>query len=167
MDQLIFVVTFLAVLGTALLAGNFFAFSVVLMRALSGLTAERGIVAMQAITIAIKGPVFLIVFFGTAVLSAALAVAALLSCGAPGSCASLAGSLIFLTGTFCVTMARNMPLNRTLTRATPDTKEGHEVWKRFRSSWGAWNHVRTVTSLIACAFLIMALVSAGNPFGEH
>ena len=77
MDEFIFVLTFLAALGTALLAGNFFAFSAFLMRALGGLSAERGIVAMQAITVAIKWPVFLIVFFGTAALCAVLAGSAL------------------------------------------------------------------------------------------
>ena len=66
----------LAALGAALLAGNFFAFSTFLMKALKGLSAERGIVAMQAITMAIKSLSFLIVFFGTAVLSAVLAVTA-------------------------------------------------------------------------------------------
>jgi uncharacterized membrane protein len=167
MDQLIFVVTMLATLGSALLAGNFFAFSVFLMRALGGLSAERGIVAMQAITMAIKSLSFLIVFFGTAVLAALLAVVAVLQHGAPGSCYTLAGSLVFLIGTFCVTMGRNVPLNRALTSVTPGSKEGREVWKRFQSSWGMWNNVRSVTSLIACAFFIMALVDSGNPFGGH
>ncbi len=167
MDQLIFVVTFLAALGTALLAGNFFAFSAYLMRALRGLSAERGGVAMQAITLALRAPVFLVVFFGTAVLAAVLAGVAVLKHGAPGSCYLLTGSLVFLIGTFCVTMGRNVPLNRALIRTTPGTKEGREMWKRFQSSWSRWNHVRTLTSLMACAFLIMALVDGGNPFGTH
>jgi uncharacterized membrane protein len=167
MDQFIFAATMLAALGAALLAGNFFAFSVFLMRALGGLSAERGIVAMQAITIAIKGLAFLIVFFGTAALAALLAVVAVLQHGAPGSCYLLAGSVVFLIGTFCVTMLRNVALNRALTCVTPGSKEGHETWKRFQSSWGMWNHVRSVTSLVACAFFIMALVDGGNPFGTQ
>lgn len=167
MDHFIFIVTMLAALGTALLAGNFFAFSVFLMRALGGLAAERGIVAMQAITMAIRGGAFLILFFGTTALAVALAGAGVLNHGAPGSCYLLAGSLIFLIGTFCVTMGRNMPLNRALTRVTPGSEEGHKVWKRFQSSWGMWNHVRTLTSLVACALFIMALVDGGNPFGAR
>jgi uncharacterized membrane protein len=27
-----------------------------------------------------------------------------------------------------------------------------------------WNHVRTITALLACASLILALVAMGNPF---
>lgn len=157
----------LAALGAALLAGNFFAFSTFLMKALKGLSAERGIVTMQAITTAIKSLSFLIVFFGTAVLSAALAVAAILKYGTPGSRYLLAGSFLFLIGTFSVTMLRNVPLSRALTRITPRSKEGRQMWERFQSSWGMWNHVRSVTSLMACALFIMALVDGSNPFGTH
>lgn len=166
MEQLIFVVTILAALGTALLAGNFFAFSAFLMRALGGLSAERGIVAMQAITAAIRSPVFLVVFFGTATLCAVLSGTAILHWGKPGSCYLLAGTVFFLMGTFPVTMMCNVPLNNQLARIAPDTKDGREVWKHFQSSWAAWNHVRTITALVACALLILAAVAGGNPFAH-
>ena len=164
MEQLIFVATLLTALGTALLAGNFFAFSAYLMKALGGLSAERGITAMQAITAAIKGPVFLVVFFGTAALAAALSGTALLEWGEPGRCYLFAGTLFFLMGTFPVTMMRNVPLNNALARATPDTKEGRNVWTRFQTSWSLWNHVRTITAFLACACFILALTEMGNPF---
>jgi uncharacterized membrane protein len=166
MDEFNFVRTFLAALGTALLAGNFFAFSAFLMRALGGLSAERGIVAMQAITVAIKWPVFLILFFGTAALCAVLAGSAMLHWGAPGSCYLLVGTLLFLLGTFAVTMMRNVPFNRELIAVAPDTKDARDLWKRFQASWSMWNHVRTISAFLACAALILALVEMGNPFGR-
>ena len=166
MDEFIFAVTFLAALGTALLAGNFFAFSAFLMRALGGLSAERGIVAMQAINVAIKWPVFLILFFGTAVLCAILSGIALLHWGAPGSCYLLAGALLFLLGTFAVTMMCNVPLNRELIAVAPDTKDARDLWRRFQASWSMWNHIRTITALLACAAFILSLVEMGNPFGR-
>lgn len=159
-------VTILAALGTGLLAGNFFAFSVYLMRALGGLSAERGIVAMQAIIAAIKNLPFLVVFFGTAALCAVLSGAAILEWGKPGSCYLLAGTLFFLMGTFPATMMGNVPLNNRLALASPDTEDGRELWKRFQSSWGAWNHVRTVTAILACALLILAAAAGGNPFAH-
>jgi len=168
MDQLIFVVTFLTALGTALLAGNFFAFSAFLMKALRGLSAERGIVAMQAITAAIRSPVFLVVFFGTAALAAVLSGIAILEWSTrPGACYLLAGCLLFLMGAFPVTMMRNVPLNNELARAAPDTKDGRDVWNRFQASWAMWNHIRTVTSLLSCAAFVMALIEGGNPFGAR
>jgi uncharacterized membrane protein len=163
-DKLIFAVTLLAALGSGLLAGNFFAFSAFLMKALSRLSAERGIVAMQAITTAIKSPVFLVVFFGTAALCAVLSGVALLHWSKPGAFYLLAGSLFFLMGAFPVTMMRNVPLNNQLIAATPDTKDGRDFWKRFQATWGMWNHVRTITALAACACFILALAQMGNPF---
>jgi uncharacterized membrane protein len=163
-DQLIFVVTILAALGTGLLAGNFFAFSVYLMKALGRLSAERGIVAMQAITTAIKSPVFLVLFFGTAALCTVLSGAALLHWSKPGAGYLLAGGLFFLMGAFPVTMMRNVPLNNQLMGATPDAKDARDFWKRYRVSWGMWNHVRTLTAVAACACFILALTQTGNPF---
>jgi len=162
-DQLIFVVTILAALGAGLLAGNFFAFSAFLMKALGRLSAERGIVAMQAITTAIKSPVFLVVFFGTAALCAVLSGVAILHWGRSGSGYLFAGSLLFLSVTFPVTMMRNVPLNKELIAATPDIKDGRDLWKRYQASWAMWNHVRTITALAACACFILALAKAGNP----
>jgi uncharacterized membrane protein len=165
-DRLIFVVTILAALGTALLAGNFFAFSAYLMKAMSRLSAERGIVAMQAITTAIKSAVFLMLFFGTAVLCALLSVAALFHWSKAGAFYLLAGSLFYLIGAFPVTMMRNLPLNNQLMAATPDAKDARDFWKRYQVSWGMWNNVRTVTALAACVLFILALAQMGNPFAS-
>ena len=166
MEKLIFVGMVLAALGTGLLAGNFFAFSAYLMRALTGLSAERGIVAMQAITAAIKSLTFLVLFFGTAALCAVLSGIAIVDWGKPGAGYLLAGTLIFLVGTFPVTMMINLPLNNRLALASPDSQEGRDLWQRFQSSWAAWNHVRTATALLACATLVLALTARGNPFAH-
>lgn len=159
-----FVATMLAALGTALLAGNFFAFSAYLMKALGGLSAERGIVAMQAITVAVRGPLFLVLFFGTAALAAVLSGITILEWGRPGSCYLLAGCLFYLMGAFPVTLMRNLPLNARLAAVAPDTKDGRDVWKRFQAAWARWNHIRTLTALAACAFFILALAEMGNPY---
>ena len=164
MERLTFAVALISALGTALLAGNFFAFSTSIMRALGGLSAERGIVAMQAVVAALKGPLFLIVFFGTALLSVILVGLSAFTWDAPGSCTLLVGALLFLLGPFAVTMLRNVPLNTRLTAASPDTDEARALWREIQPAWVFWNHVRTVTALLACASLIMALTEIGNPF---
>ena len=98
MERLIFVLTFLSALGAALVAGIFFAFSAFVMRALSRLPPAGGIAAMQSINVAVLNPVFFAAFFGTAVLSLALAVATLVGWSLPYL---LAGSLLYLVGTIC------------------------------------------------------------------
>lgn len=65
-----------AILATSLMGGFFFAFSAGVMRALSRLPAPTGIAAMQSINRAVLNPVFLSVFFGTALLGFVLVVLA-------------------------------------------------------------------------------------------
>jgi uncharacterized membrane protein len=54
-------------------------------------------------------------------------------------------------------MAFNVPLNNRLASASANSAEGASVWNTYLSAWTAWNHVRTVAALAACASLIMAL----------
>jgi uncharacterized membrane protein len=64
-DSLLFTFTIVAALGSGLMAGLFFAFSVSVMKALGRLPSAEGIAAMQSINIAIINPVFLAAFLGT------------------------------------------------------------------------------------------------------
>lgn len=58
--------TFLSALGCGLVAGFFFAFSAVVMKALGKLPPAQGIAAMQSINVVVINPWFLTAFFGTA-----------------------------------------------------------------------------------------------------
>ena len=60
MNGLLFVLTLLAALGCAMMAGVFFAFSAFVMKALARLPAQQGIGAMQAINVAAVTPVFMV-----------------------------------------------------------------------------------------------------------
>src|SRR5262245_1288158 len=158
-EQLIFALTFLAALGSGLMAGLFFAFSVVVMTALGRLPPAGGISAMQSIDVAILNPVFFAVFFGTPAISILLAVAALARWSEPGAVYLFAGSLIHFVGNFLVTVVFNVPLNNALAAVKPDSAEGAHVWTRYLAVWTAWNHLRTAACLAATALFIMALVS--------
>jgi hypothetical protein len=83
--------TLVAMAGSALIAGAFFAFSTFVMKALAALPAPQGIAAMQSINVVVINPLFLIPFAGTAVLSAGLAAAAVLRWQEPGVGYLLAG----------------------------------------------------------------------------
>ena len=152
-----FALTFLSALGTGLVAGIFFAFSAFIMTALGRLTPEGGISAMQSINVVVLNPVFFFVFFGTAVLSLVLAIAALIGWSGASAPYLLAGSLLYLVGTILVTIVFNVPLNNRLASVSAKSAEGASVWKRYLSAWTAWNHVQTAASLAASASFIMAL----------
>jgi uncharacterized membrane protein len=138
-----------AALGTGLMAGLFFAFSVSVMRALASRPAAEGIAAMQAINRAILNPVFLVVFMGTA----AASVATLFS----GNAWLLAGGALYLAGGFGVTALCNVPRNNALARASAADPESARLWADYLATWTAWNHVRAAASLAALALLIIGL----------
>jgi uncharacterized membrane protein len=163
MERLLTVSTVLSALGSGLIAGAFFAFAAYVLPALSRLSAPSGIAAMQSIIAAIKGPLFLVVFFGTAALAALMGIAATLKWGEPGALCLLIGSLLYLNLPFGVTLLKNLPLNNKLAAAKPDSAEGKRFWREFRATWGLWNHARWIGALGAAASFTLALIEGGTP----
>lgn len=156
MERLLGTVTFVSALGTGLVAGLFFAFSAFVMTALSRLPAEQGIAAMQSINVTVLNPWFNTVFFGSALTSVVLIIVSFFRWGEAGVIYLLAGSLLYLVGSFLVTAVFNVPLNDTLAAVDPASTEGAELWTRYIADWTAWNTVRTVASLAALASFIAA-----------
>jgi len=156
-DNLLFALTLFAALGCGLMAGVFFAFSAFVMKALGRLPTAQGIAAMQSINVAVINPWFMAVFLGTAAACMLLVVFGLVGWDRPGTVYRLVGSLLYLGGTFLVTIVFNVPRNDTLAAVEPASAESATLWARYLASWTAWNHVRTVAALAAAASLTIAL----------
>ena len=154
---LIFALTLAAALGSALIAGVFFIFSVAVMPALARIAPAAGIAAMQSINVTILNAWFFLAFFGTAAISLFLVVAALAGWTEGRSAYLIAGCLLYVAGSVLVTGAFNVPLNTALGAAGPDSAEGSDLWARYLSTWTVWNHLRAVASLGAAASFILAL----------
>ena len=157
-DKATFVLTFVATLGSGLITGVFFIFSVAIIRAFERLPASEGIAAMQSIIIVIVNPIFLGVFIGIGVVCFVLAIRSLGRWEQPGSAWLLAGCLLYLIGSIGVTMIFNVPMNNALVAADPTSSAGQEIWKTYLTNWTFWNHVRTVASLAASVGFIGALI---------
>jgi uncharacterized membrane protein len=156
-DPLLSALTLAALLGCALMAGTFFAFSTFVMRALARLPPPQGIAAMQSINVAVLNPMFLAPFLGTAVLCAGLALVVLLGQPHPARGWLIAGGLLYAGGTFLVTIAFNVPRNDRLAKLDPASADAPRVWAEYVAGWTAWNHVRTAAALAATAALTLAL----------
>jgi uncharacterized membrane protein len=154
-DHLLSGLIFLAILGSGLMAGLFFVFSVIIMSALGRIPAPSGIAAMQSINKVIINPWFLVAFFGTAVACLALVIISVVEWRAPDSAYVIAGSVLYLTGSIVVTMVCNVPLNNVLAAADPGSAEGDRIWTRYLEVWTMWNHVRTVACLATTALLTL------------
>lgn len=153
----VLVVALFTAVGCGLLGGLFFVFSNFMMKTLAQQPPESGIRTMQGVNVNILNPLFLSVFLGTAAASALLAVAALLRLSSPGAPWLLAGAALYLVGAFGVTAIFNVPLNNRLATQDPGTAEAARYWLVYVSEWMKWNHVRTITSLLAAASLILAI----------
>lgn len=158
------VATLAAALGSGLIGGAFFAFSSFVMRALGRLVPAEGIRAMQSINIVVINPVFLGVFVGTALVCAGLAVLSIRSWSEPGSGLRLAGCLVYVVGTFMVTMLCNVPRNNALAALPAETADAAAYWARFLGEWTWWNHVRTAAGAAGTVLLVAAqLTGRGAP----
>jgi len=154
-QRLLVGVTFVATLGCGLIGGVFFAFSTFVMGALSRLPAPQGIAAMQSINVVVLNPRFLTPFVGTALLSAFLVVGGLFL--RPGNAFLWIAGLLYLAGTFLVTMVCNVPRNDALAVVDPLSAEAARLWSAYVPGWTLWNHVRTAAALAASALLTLAL----------
>lgn len=154
---LVDVVTFLCALGSGLIAGLFFVFSNTMMRSLASVPPAHGIAVMQAINVIILNPLFLTIFMGTAVAGVFLTISAFMNWQAPGQGWLVAGSVLYVVGSFLVTMVFNVPRNNALAAIAPDSAEGATLWASYLQTWTAWNHVRAIASLAAMASFVMAL----------
>lgn len=94
MTNLIYLLTFVAALGSGLVAGIFFAFSNFVMKALARVPPAQGISAMRSINVVVLNRWFFAVFFGTAACCLALTITSLIRWQRPGASYLLVGSLL-------------------------------------------------------------------------
>ncbi len=157
-----FYLTLAAALGAGLIAGVFFAFSSFVMPALHELPPAQGITAMRSINVTVLNRTFLGVFAGTALLCSIVIALSLIGGSMPGAKLRIAGSALYVVGTFVVTMACNVPLNERLKKIAPDAADALSVWSHYVAQWTTWNTVRSLAALGAAAALTLALVQSAS-----
>lgn len=157
MNSILTVAGVIAILGSAVIGGVFFAFSSFIMKALARLPAAEGIAAMQAINIVVINPLFLGAFMGTALVSVGIVV--LLLTGSTHAAPLLfhCGAVVYFGGTFLVTIFANVPLNERLAEVSVSDPEAIQLWAHYLDRWTMWNHVRTVAGIGAALLFTLGL----------
>ena len=148
-----------ALLGSALIGGVFFAFSSFVMKALARVPSPEGIAAMQSINVAVLNPSFLGAFMGTAAVSLLVAVLALKGWGTPSAPWFLAGALLYFIGTFLVTGLGNVPLNDQLAAVSATDSAAITVWEHYLDRWTTLNTIRTVAAAAAMLTFTFGLMA--------
>ena len=112
---------------------------------------------MQRINVVVLNPLFLGVFIGTAILAIGCVALALLSWSMPRSPLLLAAGILYLMGSFFVTLAFNVPRNNRLASLGNATSEAIAYWPVYVAEWSKWNHVRAAASVASAACSAAAL----------
>jgi uncharacterized membrane protein len=150
----------IAAIINAAAAGMMYVFSTFVMRGLDRTGPVQAITAMRGINAeANSSPAFLLVYFGAAVLAAALGVTAALQLHQPGGWYLLVGA-VFGVLAAVITMAFNVPLNNHLDGVDPaglSVADAAREWQAYLSTWTAWNHVRAATGFVAAALMLIGL----------
>lgn len=156
----IVVLTATAALASAAAAGMMYVFSTFVMRGLDRTGPLNAITAMRGINSAANtNAPFLLAYLGAGVLAAAVGVAAIVRFGSPGSGWLLAGAILGVLGTI-ITIVFNVPLNNHLDTIDPaglSVADAATQWQAYFATWTAWNHVRTLTAVIAPVLMLIGL----------
>jgi uncharacterized membrane protein len=158
--SLVVILIIVAAIINAAAAGMMYVFSTFVMRGLDRTGPVQAITAMRGINAeANSSPAFLLVYFGAAVLAAALGVVAAVQLHQPGSWYLLAGA-VFGVLAAVITMAFNVPLNNHLDGVDPaglSVADAAREWQAYLSTWTAWNHVRAATAFVGAALMLIGL----------
>lgn len=147
------VVASASAVASAAAGGMMFVFSTFVMPGLDRAGPAAAIDAMRGINAEAKtSAVFLVAYFGAALLPLAVGVLAALHWRAAGSGWLMAGAVLGVAGAI-VTVVANVPLNEGLDIADVSP----EVWQTYLEGWVAWNHVRTVTGLAAAVLTMIGV----------
>lgn len=154
----------LSVLAYALVGGVFLAFSDFLMRSLALTTGTGGAEAMQAINREVFRWVFMTLFLGMAAISAILVGYSVSRLAAPGNLLILLAGLVYLLGSFGVTVVFNVPMNTALADMDPSQSATQDYWVgTYLPRWTFWNSVRTLACTLAAALLLAGLYRTLQP----
>jgi uncharacterized membrane protein len=152
--------TSLAAIAAAAAAGMMYVFSTFAMRGLDRTGPVEAITAMRGINAAANtNPAFLLAYFGAAILAVVVGVMAVIQLSQPGSVWVLVGAVFGILAAI-ITMAFNVPLNNHLDTVNPvglSVADAAREWQAYFSTWTAWNHARTATSVTAAVLMLIGV----------
>jgi uncharacterized membrane protein len=156
MDRALFGLVCAAAVGSAIVGGIFYGFSSFVMKALGRIAPEQGVAAMSSIDGVVINPSFMLPFVGTALLSLVLAAGSLLWWDQLSGKLVLVAALLYLVGTFGLTMVLHQPMNLKLAALQP--AQALAYWPQYVQTWTRWNHLRTLAPLLASGMFVAALL---------
>lgn len=146
----------LLIVMTGLMAGIYFAFSVVIMKLLAELPTISGAKVMNKINDVILNTVFMPLFFLSTLLCVGVIIWSLTSWHEGRSVLEVSAAFIYIIGMFGVTAFGNVPLNNKLKRSERNEETLALVWKEYLHKWTKLNHLRAISCVVSTVMLIVA-----------
>lgn len=144
---------------SAIVAGNFSAFSEFIMSALKKTEPAGGIEAMQNINRDVIKTQFVAGILSIAAFSAIFAVYSLVVFEGAALVTLILASLVYLVSVFFVTMVGNVPMNDALARLDHDSLDARIYWEKYTRTWTRLNHARSFGSILTSGLYIIAAIT--------
>ena len=159
MTHLVFVI---ATLSTCLIAGLFYGYSCSVNPGLGRLADAEYLKAMQSINRVILNPVFFATFIGTVILLPLSTWLSYHQLPTTRFWYFLAATIVYIAGTFGVTIGGNVPLNEALDKfniagASAEQLAQHRL--QFEAKWNMFHAVRTVANIISALLAILGCLA--------
>lgn len=146
-------------LSSALVAGNFQAFSEFIMKALVAAQPTSGIEAMQMINRTVIRTGFVTLLIGLAPVTLGLAIYAFINITGAAKIWIISGAIIYILFVVIVTIVGNVPMNEKLDKMDYLAADTATYWQTYGKVWTYWNHVRMVGSLVTAICFFAAGIS--------
>ena len=150
----------LCTIWTGVMAGFFWAFTVVVMRGLQGAETEpaAAMSAMQGINNSVQSVQFAIFFFGAPILCLLAIGQGIILRDNPWRLIDAAAGLVYIVGVLLVTFTQNIPLNDDLDKLDASNPADAALMGQWINDWSMWNDVRTISGIVAVVLFTISLV---------
>lgn len=147
------------IIWSALIAGEFSAFSEFIMRGLQRAAPAAGIEAMQQINRTVLRTQFVFGIIAIAPVSIGVAVHAVQALDGAPRFALAAAAVVYVSSVFLVTVLGNVPMNNRLARLDHHSDEAVRYWRVYGRDWTRLNTIRTLGSLATAILYLTAVIA--------
>lgn len=158
-------VLLVSTLSTGLIAGLFYGYSCSVNPALGRLPDTEYLSAMQSINRVILNPVFFATFMGTVFLLPLSTWLSYQGQPSPQFWCFLAAAVVYIIGTFGITIGGNVPLNEALDKINIAGSSAEELARHrglFEAKWNMLHNIRTVANIISALLAILGCLAGSK-----
>lgn len=155
------VLTILTILTTGLSAGLFYAWAVSVIPGTRRISDRSYLESMQSMNRAIQNPAFFIVFIGPVLLLLTSSYLQFREAVDASFWLMLCATLVYLAGTFGITVGGNVPLNNALDSVRINNlgiEELSQARRSFEEPWNRLHRIRTIFSVVSFLLLLAAVL---------